>query len=136
MLTETEYRDRMWRGIVRPSTVEGQIEAIREAWVGGNFARGEIDSLYFDVMVFEGFPIDAVPEGFRDRVVESLKAWATAPEDEKGVRIFGGIYAYEVEPDPVKRAAMKAEVEAEEAAESLFFESIVRPRIKSWWSTR
>lgn len=135
-MTETEYRDRMWRGIVRPSTIEGQIKAVLEAWTSGNHARGEIDSLYFDVMVFEGFAVERIPDGFRDRVLESLKAWALAPEEAKSVRVFGGIYAYEVEPDPVKRAAMKAKVEAEQAAENEFFDTVVRPKIKAWWSTR
>lgn len=52
------------------------------------------------------------------------------------MRVFGGIYAYEVEPDPVKRERMKAEVEAEQAAESEFFDTVVRPKIKAWWSQR
>ncbi len=67
-------------------------------------------------------------------MLEALEGWAKASPSEKGVRIFGGIYAYELEQDPIKRAAMKAEVEADLAAEDEFFEAVVRPRIRTWWS--
>lgn len=139
-MTEDEFRASTWCSYPRPESVDDQLRAVEKAWTDGRLARGEADGLYFDVAVFGGIDevLRKMPEAFRVRLLESLMAWATAPLAgiEGSVRVFGGIYSYEVEHDPVKRAQMKAELEARHAAEDAYLVDVVQPRIIAWWMGR
>ncbi len=98
--------------------------------------NGEVDSLYFDAAVFDGFDatLSKLDGPRRDALFETLQSWALADPAEQPISLSCGIYAYEWEPDLEKAARMRREVEDERAAENAYFMNVIRPRINAWWA--
>ena len=112
-------------------TVADQVAEVMALWEEGMLARGEVPSRLADLLTATN--IDevwaATPDAWRARLMEHLEGLGSGHEL---MSIFGGIYAYEVEHDPVRRAAMKAEVEREKAARDAYVEQVIRPAVRAW----
>jgi hypothetical protein len=112
-------------------TVADQVAEVMALWEEGMLARGEVPSRLADLLTATN--VDevwaATPDAWRAKLMEHLQGLAS---DHALMTIFGGIYMYEVESDPVRRAAMKAEVEREQAARDAYVEQVIRPAVRAW----
>lgn len=123
---------------LQDATVDVCMAAICAWWDEGSITMGEALDAYLDVAVDKGIDavLDRLDDTFRHELLQVLKGWALAGPDPKIIRIFGGIHSYELEPDPIKAAQMKRDVEARHAEEDAYFVDIALPRIRSWWAIR
>ncbi|WP_441292592.1 hypothetical protein ACSRUE_21315 [Sorangium sp. KYC3313] len=131
----------IYNGILRSlqdATVDVCVATVCARWDEGSITMGEALDAYLDVAVDKGIDavLDRLDETFRHELLQVLMGWALAGPDPKIIRIFGGIYSYEREPDPIKAAQMKRDVEAMHAEEDAYFLDIALPRIRSWWAIR
>jgi len=136
------HRKSSWLTLVgdgpEPRSIQDRLELVRRAWEAAEFTRGEVNDLHFDLALHDGIEetLQFLDETWRADLVETLKHWALADPDAEPFHIFGGIYAYEREPDPAKAASMRREVEEARAAEVTYFLTVIRPRIDDWWRRR
>lgn len=115
------------------------IKEIQEHWDLGLISRAEAESAYFDCVAQSddiNKAIEEIPSEFRFRVFYSLRDAALYPEDKEVFFVMGGIYSYELEKDPIKKAQMKKEVDDREKAERDHYNNVIRPKIRSWWAKR
>ena len=117
------------------ATLDQRLAAIRAGWSSGILTGGDVRELCFDAAIYDGIPetLSKLGGPWRDDLYQSLRHWAEADPSERPVRLFFGIYSYEVEPE--KSARMRREVEAAQRAEEDHFMTVVRPRIDAWWAT-
>jgi hypothetical protein len=110
-----------------------EIAAIFVDWKSGELARWAVDNRIFELLTPTNIDevVAATSGEWQRRLVEHLRGIA---ENEGGppFSVFGGIYMYEVEQDPVRRAEMKAEIEREEDARAARFEETMGPAIRAW----
>ncbi|WP_438016839.1 hypothetical protein WMF18_39585 [Sorangium sp. So ce315] len=123
---------------LQDATVDVCVAAVRARWDEGLITLGEAVDAHLDVAVHKGIDavLDRLDEAFRRELLEVLEGWALAGPSPEIIRIFGGIYSYQREPDPEKAAQMKREVEARHAEEDAYFIGVALPRIRSWWAAR
>ncbi|WP_437681450.1 hypothetical protein [Sorangium sp. So ce131] len=102
------------------------------SWDDGLLARGEVVSRLIDLLTPANVAevVAATPDEWRTELVDHLRAISEA--EGPRVWICGGIYRYESEPDPVRRAEMKAEGERCRAAKEAHFDNVIRPAIRAW----
>ena len=116
-------------------TAADQVAEVMARWDEGMLARGEVPSRLADLLTATN--IDevwaATPDEWRARLMEHLEGLGS---DQELISIFGGIYAYEAESDPIRRAEMKAEVEREKAARDAYVEQVIRPAVRAWLRRR
>lgn len=119
------------------ATLDQRLAAIRTGWDRGDLTGGDVQGLCFDAAVYDGISetLSKLDSPWRDRLFDELRHWAVADPTERPVRVFFGIYSYEVEPDPEKSARMRREVEAAQRAEDDHFMTVVRPIIDAWWTS-
>jgi hypothetical protein len=136
------FRDRSWRYLLGPdaatASLDQRLAAVDAGWNQGVLTDGEVDGLYFDAAVFDGFDatLSKLDASRREALFESLRSWALADPAEQPISLFCGTYAYEWESDPEVAARMRKKVEDERAEESAFFMNVIRPRINAWWAAR
>jgi len=136
--TARSYLWTMLLGVAAPgATLDQRLAAIRAGWNSGALTGGDVRELCFDTAVYDGISetLSKLGGPWREDLYQSLRHWALASPTENPVRLFGGTYGYEVEPDPEKSARMRREVEAAQRAEGDHFMTVVRPRIDAWWAT-
>jgi len=106
-------------------------------WEDGLLARGEMEDRLFELVIKTDIDkvLARLPQPWHDAVLKNLQSWAE-DEDREPITIFGGIYKYEMEPDPAKAAEMKREVQEEQAADTKHLKEIVIPMIRDWWIKR
>jgi|KBSMisStaDraftv2_1062788.scaffolds.fasta_scaffold2362633_1 hypothetical protein len=113
------------------SDVVAQVTEVMALWNDGMLGRGEVAPRLADLLTATN--IDevwaATPDEWRADLLKYLEGLAG---DGELISISGGIYMYEVEPDPVRRAEMKAEVEREEAARNAYIEQVIVPALRNW----
>lgn len=120
------------------ATADVCVAIVCARWDEGSITMGEALDAYLAVAVDKGIDavLDRLDETFRYELLQVLEGWALAGPNPEIVRIFGGIHRYEHEPDPMKAAQVKRDVEARYAEEDAYFVDIALPRIRSWWATR
>lgn len=132
----------MWRALLGEdapgATLDQRVAAICAGWDRGDLTRNDVLDLCFDAAVYEGISetLAKLGEPWRDDLFTYLQHWALADPDERPIHVFGGIYSYEVEPDPEKSAQMRQKVEDAQRAEDDHFMTVVRPLINAWWATQ
>jgi hypothetical protein len=126
------------KGLPEPYSIETLVQALDRYWHSGRISFGEMKGLYFDVAVSMGIEelLSRIGEPWHDEVFEELKGWALADPAARPIHVFGGIYAYELEPDPKVREEGCRRVKANEEAEADHFVAVIRPRIDAWWRQR
>lgn len=104
----------------------------------GNMTRMEVLSRCGDCVtspavadiIFDSFPTGRWKDQFSDHVV------CLAKSTEPLIRLFGGIYSWEIEQDPVLKAEMKARQEKlEELAHKRYVEVVI-PAMQAWVALR
>lgn len=137
-----ELRDWLWYGLLgddaATASLDRRLAAVRVGWDTGALTRGAADKLYFDAAVFDGIDetLSKLDDPWRESLFTTLREWALADPSEKPIRIFGGIYSYEMESDPEKAAQMRKEVEDRHAEEDAHFMNVILPDIRAWWEAR
>lgn len=113
------------------------IKEIQDHWAAGNISRGEAKTYYCDYVGESNNiskSLNEIPLDFRSDVYHSLRNTALYPANEEVFFVMGGIYAYECESDPIKKAQMKKEVEDREKAKRDYYNNVIRPKIRAWWA--
>ena len=115
----------------REPTIADRVAAVIAEWNDGALANGEVTTRIIDLLTAANVAevVAATPDEWRAELVRQLRDLGS---DGELIFIFGGVYRYELESDPVRRAEMQAEVERERAAENAHFEQVIRPAVRAW----
>ncbi len=115
-------------------------ESLRETfalWEHGALNRGDLEERIFTLATETNIDkvLSRLPAPWADVLLAQLQGWAEGP-DREPLFIFGGIYAYETEPNPLKAAEMRRELEEQQAADVKHFKEVILPIIRTWWAKR
>lgn len=112
-------------------TVEERVAEMIADYESGPYTRNEVLSRVIDWLTPTNIDevVRAVPDEWREDVVRSLRRLSGY---DAIFRIIPGFFKYEIEPDPVRSAAMFAALKAEREREAEYFETVVRPAIREW----
>ncbi|MGC4093319.1 MAG: hypothetical protein QM756_36595 [Polyangiaceae bacterium] len=114
--------------------LEAEITKLVALWKEGLLTNGELSSCFLDLVDSTNVDdvVRAVPDDWRAYFTDHLREIS---REGPLFSIRACVYRYELEGDPIVRAAMKAEVERRQAAEREHFENVVRPAIREWVRT-
>ncbi|HEY5453141.1 MAG TPA: hypothetical protein VIQ54_30515 [Polyangia bacterium] len=114
------------------ATIEDDVAAVVAMWDEGMLGRLEVTGKLMDLLTPTNIAdvVAATPEPWRTELVDRLRD--IGESEGPLLRIEAVLYSYEFEPDPARRAAMKADVDRARAAEQAHFENAVRPAIRAW----
>lgn len=118
------------------STLESELARILQNYDEGFLSKGTVIS---ELVELAGTTdVDAVvfgtPAFLRGKLIENLKEFAEY--EGPYFSIFGGIWDFELEHDPVRRRQKLEAYRKAQLEEKKRFETIIRPRIRAWAKRR
>ena len=116
----------------REPTIADRVAAILAAWDCGAVTHAEVTNKIYELLTPANIDevVAATSGEWRDDLVDHLRD--IGESEGPLITISGGIWAWELERDPVRRAEMLAAHERERAAEAAHFDQVMRPAIRAW----
>jgi hypothetical protein len=111
-----------------------RVAEIMAAWNAGKVNFAEVQTQLLDMVHDDTVDrvMDALPPEWRANMVEHFREYRNVTADTELITLFGGIMAWEHEPDPVARKRMQREEQDRREREMKHFREVTVPAMQRW----